>query len=518
MTGDRADFGSLSHALERSAAATPERIAVESGGERIGYGEFAAAARRCAGGLGELGVRRGDRVAVALPNGIAAAVALYGALRAGAAIVPLNPGIKGDKLAAILEDCQAKVLIGTAALAAQLPSARAQPLIVAADGAAPAAHASLDELMRAPERGAQVLEVDLAAVIYTSGSTGVPKGVVLSHRNMAFASASICAYLGMHGDDRILSTLPLSFDYGLYQLLLCAHVGASLLLEPGMGYPGELVRMLHERGVTGLPGVPTLFRVLLSLPGLDKRDWPQLRLITNTGAALSGDTIQSLRRIFPQARLYSMYGLTECKRVSYLPPEELDRRPDSVGIAIPGTEVWIEGERGERLRAGEVGELMVRGPHVMQGYWNAPAATAERLRAGRWPWERVLATGDLFRQDAQGFLYFVGRRDDIIKSRGEKVSPREIENVLLAAPGVLDAAVLGVAHEVLGQAIWAHVSPRPGAALDARELDRFCRERLEPHLVPARFAIHAQLPKSANGKIDKRALAQPLPQPEHDHG
>ncbi|MRV72390.1 AMP-binding protein [Duganella sp. FT92W] len=507
----QSELGSLTCALRRNVAERPDHLAIWTSGRSLSYREFEDLARRFAVGLLASGVERGDRVAIALPNGIEATIAIYGVLLAGGAFVPLNPTIKADKLAAILANCAASALIGTASIADMLaPAMTAQPglRVIVTGNEVPGNMLSFDRLLEQDGAiGPAPLAVDLAAIIYTSGSTGVPKGVTMTHQNMVFASSSISTYLRMTADDRILSVLPLSFDYGLYQLLLCVHVGASLFLEPGIGFPGTLVRTITTHGITGLPGVPTLFQVLLSLPALDEYDWSALRFLTNTGAALHRSTIQALRTLMPDASLYAMYGQTECKRVCYLPPAEIDRKPDSVGIAIPGTEVWIEDDTGRRVAPGEVGELMVRGPHVMQGYWNDPERSAKRLRPGRWPWERILATGDLFRQDAEGFLYFVGRSDEIIKSRGEKVSPREVEDRLLEAPGVLDVAVVGVPHTILGDAVWAHVSPRPGISLDARGLQQFCQARLESHLVPYKIVIHEQLPKTPNGKIDKRALA-----------
>jgi acyl-CoA synthetase (AMP-forming)/AMP-acid ligase II len=229
--------------------------------------------------------------------------------------------------------------------------------------------------------------------------------------------------------------------------------------------------------------------------------------VTNAGAGLALDSIAAVRRTFPGAELFSMYGQTECQRVCYLPPEQLDARPTSVGIAIPGTEAWVEDEHGNRVGPDVVGELIVRGEHVMQGYWGNPEETAKKLRPGRSAAERVLATGDLFRHDDEGFLYFVSRRDDIIKSRGEKVVPREVEEVLRGAPGVREAAVVGVADRLLGEAVHAHVSPQPDAELDERALLRHCGEHLEDYMVPQRVLIHSELAKTANGKIDRRTLA-----------
>ena len=448
----------LGEDLRAAAARTPDRAAVIARERTLSYAELDRAADALAARLRGLGVQRGDRVAVLLPNGADAAIAIYGVLRAGAAFSPLNPTIKRDKLGHVLRDSGAAALICDAD---RLELARAG-----------GEHAGGDVRILGDVEGepaeppAPVTSVDLAAVIYTSGSTGDPKGVTLTHANMTFAADSIVEYLGMQESDRVLCVLPLSFDYGLYQLLMSIRVGATLVLEATFAFPGRVVTLLDEHRITGLPGVPTVFQVLLGLRGLAEREFPELRFLSNTGAALPAPTIAAIRRTFPNARLFSMYGLTECKRATYLPPDQLDARPTSVGIPIPGTEAWIEDEEGNVLGPGEVGELMIRGAHVMQGYWNDPELTAQRLRPGRWPWERTLASGDLFRSDDEGYLYFVGRRDDLIKSGGQKVVPREIEDVLHAAPGVNEAAVVGVADDMLGQAVHAHVSPQPDA--DAR--------------------------------------------------
>jgi acyl-CoA synthetase (AMP-forming)/AMP-acid ligase II len=251
--------------------------------------------------------------------------------------------------------------------------------------------------------------------------------------------------------------------------------------------------------------VPTLYALLLDM-NLDRFDLSSLRYLTNTAAALPVEHIQRLRDAFPWTRLYSMYGLTECKRTLYLPPEELDRRPGSVGIAIPGTEVWIEDEMGNRLGPGEIGELVVRGSHVMQGYWNAPEQTAQRYRPGRYPAERLLHTGDLFKTDEEGFLYFVSRKDDIIKSRGEKVAPKEIESVLYRLPDVLEAAVVGVPDPVLGEAIKAYVVRSNGTELTEKQVLRHCAQHLEDFMMPKYVEFRESLPKTSSGKIKKTDL------------
>lgn len=488
--------------LRAAAALHPEHQAVVAPERTLSYADLDRAADRVAVGLRELGVSPGDRVALVLPNGAELPEAVYGTLRARAAFIPLNPTIKEGKLADVIERSGAAAII--------CDSERA-PIVEAAAASAggSAVVSDLSSLGRARATGdPRPLDLDLAAVLFTSGSTGEPKGVTLTNRNMAFVAGSIVEYLEMARDDRILCVLPLSFTYGLYQLLTCVRVGATLVLEAGFTYPGRVVQTLEAERITGLPAVPTVFGVLVALRGLAERELPHLRFLTNAGAALPAAMLAAVRRTFPGARLYSMYGQTECARVCYLPPDELDARPMSVGIAIPGTEAWVEDDAGRVAPAGEVGELMVRGSHVMQGYWEDEEGTAQRLRPGRWPWERVLATGDLFRQDAEGYLYFVSRRDDLIKSRGEKVVPREVEEVLHAIAGVREAAVVGVPDELLGQAVHAHVAPESGVELGTDELRRHCAERLEVHMIPRRVTLHAALPRTANGKIDRRALVE----------
>ncbi|HEY7151651.1 MAG TPA: AMP-binding protein [Solirubrobacterales bacterium] len=498
----------LSSAAERA----PDHVALIAQDREVSYGELDRLAGGFAAGLAELGVARGDRVAMLLPNDVPAAVSIQGTWRAGAGLAALNPTIKGDNLDYVLADIEPSVIVCDPERADLVRAAagRAGGIPVVAD---PEALAGTQG--PAPPRP---LHTDLAAVMYTSGSTGGPKGVTLTHQNLSFVTSSIVEYLEMTHADRVLCVMQLSFGYGLTQLLACVRVGATLALEAGIAFPGRIVQALERHRITGLPGVPTIFQVLTSLRGLADRDLPDLRFLTNAGASMPVATVEAVRRTFPQARLYLMYGLTECIRVSYLPPDQLDERPTSSGIAIPGTDAWIEGADGKPAEPGDVGELMVRGPHVMQGYWRDPKRTAERMRPGRWPWEPVLATGDLFRADADGFLHWVGRTDDLIKCRGEKVYPREIEELLHAADGVKEAAVVGVPDRLLGNAVHAHVAPSPGCSLDDGELRRLCAAQLEDHKVPQRVFVHEALPRNARGKVDRQALIavaaqEPSPSP-----
>jgi long-chain acyl-CoA synthetase len=497
--------------LEEAAARAPDRLALTTHDAKLTYGELVARGDQVARGLRALGVARGDRVALVLPNGWQAIVAIQGVLRARAALVPLNPTIKADRLAHILGHSGARVVVADRRSTQVVDAARAlAPQIPEPVGLdEPLAGGSLLAMGEASDAvPARPIGSDLAALVYTSGSTGKPKGVTLSHANMAFTVGSIVEYLGVDDREVILSALSLAYGYGLYQALAAWRTGARLLLERGFTFPGRIVGLLEEERATMLPGVPTMFGVLTELKGLEERELPHLRALTNAGAALPEALATRLRRVFPRAGIFAMYGQTEAQRVCYLPPHEIERRPTSVGVAIPGTEVWVETDDGREAAPGEVGQLIVAGPHVMQGYWEDPASTARSLRQGRWPWERVLATGDLFRRDEDGYLYFVSRRDDIVKSRGEKVAPREVEEVLSHAGGVRDAVVLGVDDDRLGQALHAHVAPAAAIEFTEDGLKAFCAERMESFKVPHRVFAHEALPLNASGKIDRLALAE----------
>jgi acyl-coenzyme A synthetase/AMP-(fatty) acid ligase len=282
--------------------------------------------------------------------------------------------------------------------------------------------------------------------------------------------------------------------------------GGTVILEKSFGYPYPVIEKMIKEKVTGFPGVPTIFAILLQLNDLKKYDFSNLRYITNTAAALPVDHIKKLRKIYPHARIYSMYGLTECKRVSFLPPEELERRPTSIGKGMPNEEVYLIDENGNKVGPGVVGELVVRGSNVMRGYWGLPEETGQVLRPGTYPGEKVLCTGDLFRADEDGFLYFMGRKDDMIKSKGERISPREIENCLYEIEGVSEVAVIGVPDEILGQAIRAYISVKDGYTLREKDIIRYCTKNLEDFMVPKYIKLMKSLPKTANEKIDKLFL------------
>ncbi len=502
----------VEHFLSRSAREWPCKVALITGEGRWTYAELEAMSNQVAHGLTHLGVNRGDRVVLCLENSVTAVVSLFGVLKSGGVASLIHPTTKTRKLSYILDHSDARVVITQASLLPIVrPATRAIPSVIATlvaggtrDGGAD--ERPLDVLMQgascAPHESGGI-ETDLAFLIYTSGSTGTPKGVMMTHRNVLSASTSITEYLENRSEDVIFCALPLSFDYGLYQILMAFQVGGTVVLEKSFTYPQSALKRLAEEQVTGFPLVPTMAAVLLGLKGLVPGRFPHLRYLTNTAAALPPSHIARLQELFPTTRIYSMYGLTECKRCTYLPPEQISLRPESVGKAIPNTEVYILDEQGNRVGPGEIGELVVRGPHVMQGYWKDPEATAQVLRPGDHPWERVLHTGDLFRMDEEGYLYFVGRRDDIIKTRGEKVSPKEIENVLYSLPGVREAAVVGLPDPILGQKIQAIVVPEDGATLSERDIVLGCAAHLESFMVPQIVEFRAELPKTDSGKIRK---------------
>jgi amino acid adenylation domain-containing protein len=502
--------------LRLSATRDPGRAAIVSQGVRTSYAELEADAERFASALvHDAAFVNGERCVLFLDNRVETAVGIFGTLRAGGVFSVINPTTKADKLAYVLNNCEASILVTqTALLAAALQAAAQAPsvrrIVVVGGGEGPATidyevflGAAPAQLPAAP-RG---IDIDLAMLVYTSGSTGQPKGVMMTHKNMVHAATSITTYLEARAGDVVLSVLPLAFDYGLYQLLMCVKMGATLVLERSFAFPQKILPMLASEGVTGFPLVPTMAALIVQLRNFDPAWAANVRYLTNTAAALPPAHILKLQAMFPNARVYSMYGMTESKRCTYLPPEQLATRPDSVGIAIPGTEVWVADDEGRKVAPNVVGELVVRGGHVMQGYWRNEEATAKALKAGRYPWEKVLHTGDLFRMDEEGFLYFVGRKDDIIKSRGEKVSPKEIENVLYALPGIQEAAVVGVPDELLGRALKAIVVIEEGSGIQTREIVAHCMARLEDFMVPRLVEFRASLPKTNTGKI-RRAVLQ----------
>lgn len=498
--------------LRNTAAAIPGRIAVTAGEMRLSYGMLDEKSDRLASFLLACGVRRGDRVVIFMENIWEMTVAVFAVLKAGAVFCPINPSLKADGLRFALGDCRPSAVLTQGKYARLCEDVGSDmpvsPIIVATRGTAAIPGVLAFEDCFAKESGHLAearTDDDLAMIIYTSGSTGNAKGVMMTHANVVAASASIADYLENSADDVILGVLPLSFTYGLYQLLVAVRVGARLVLQKNFAFPHAVLAAARAEGVTGLPLVPTMAAMILAMK--DVEPLPTLRYITNAAAALPTAHVAGLKELFPKVRLYLMYGLTECARATFLPPDEVDRRPASVGKAIPGTEVLVVDETSRSLPAGTVGELVVRGPHVMRGYWENPAATDAVLRPGPRSGERWLYTGDLFRTDADGFLYFVGRKDDIVKVRGEKVALGQVEAALHACRGVVAAVVVGVPDPVLGTALRA-VIVVSDPTLTERDVLRHCAGILPESMVPKTIEFRAELPLTPSGKVSRRLVTE----------
>jgi acyl-CoA ligase (AMP-forming) (exosortase A-associated) len=472
-----------------------------------------------------LGLGRLERVVIYLPKQPENVVGMFGAARAGGVFVPVNPLLKAPQVEHILRDCNVRVLVTSPERLATLESAVAASVdlraIVLVGGAAVSIalppHLSVlnwESLMGSAERpleGHRTIDSDVVSIFYTSGSTGKPKGVVLSHRNMVTGAHSVARYLGNVPSDRLLAVLPLSFDYGFSQLSTAFHVGASVVL---MDYllPRDVITQAARERVTGLAGVPPLWSQIADL------EWPaavqeSLRYITNSGGAMPGATLRKLRAALPNTQPYLMYGLTEAFRSTYLPPSQLDQRPDSMGKAIPNAEILVVRPDGTPCAPNEPGELVHRGALVSLGYWNDPVKTAERFKPvpNQDPalvlTEVAVWSGDTVRQDEEGYLYFVGRRDEMIKTSGYRVSPTEVEEIVFATGLVGDAAAVGVAHPKLGQAIVIVATPAAQKASDTASLLEACRKALPAFMVPHHIEWREAIPRNPNGKYDRPRLA-----------
>lgn len=512
-----------------SADRHADRPALSYGDTTLSYAALAAAVDQFASALRALGVLRGERIGIYLEKRFETVVASFGAPAAGAVFVPMNPLLKAEQVAFIACDCDVRVIVTSPERLALLAPALAdcsgvRHVVLTQTGAnlptlppGVVVHdwASLQQAPRQP--GHRVIDTDLVAILYTSGSTGRPKGVVLSHRNMVAGAKSVASYLENRPDDTLLAALPLSFDAGFSQLTTAFHAGARVVL---LNYlmPRDVLKALEREQVTGLTAVPPLYIQLSAL------EWPavineRLRYFANTGGHMPRETLMLLRKHVPSAKPFLMYGLTEAFRSTYLPPEEVDRRPDSIGKAIPNAEILVLREDGSECEPDEPGELVHRGPLVGQGYWNDAEKTAERYKllpsgspgreAGLMLPEYAVFSGDSVKKDSEGFLYFIGRRDEMMKTSGYRVSPTEVEEVLYATKLVGECVAFGVDHATLGQAIQViATAPDGSAALDIAALAAECRQHMPAYMVPAGITpMPGPLPRNPNGKIDRKLLA-----------
>ena len=513
----------------RNPSVSGSRLAVIKGQTSLSYANLDQQMRLAAAGLVERGLQPHQRVAVYLNKHIQAVVSYLACSYAGTVFVPINPLLKPTQVGHILRDCDISALVTTSSqatdLSCELADCRTLRNVIVLD--APSAELSLaphlevvswHELVDNVSSDippAKRIDADVAAILYTSGSTGRPKGVVLSHRNLVAGAASVAQYLQNTPDDVILAALPFSFDAGFSQLTTAFAAGASVAL---MDYllPRDVIRAVVRHGVTGLTGVPPLWIQLARL------DWPVeaahgLRYIANTGGAMPSTTLAALRERLPKTQVFLMYGLTEAFRSTYLPPQELDKRPNSIGKAIPNAEILVVRDDGTPCEPGEPGELVHRGALVAMGYWNDRTRTAERFRPapGQPPElpfpETAVWSGDTVVKDADGFLYFVSRQDDMIKSSGYRISPTEVEEAIYATNLVDECAALGIPHPELGQAVAVVFHTKQPAGPEMTDiLLKACRTRLPNYMLPREIIWGNALPRNPNGKIDRKKLAEGL--------
>lgn len=514
--------------IDRSPAPDPNQPALRYRGADLSYGRLRELSRRTAAGLEALGLKRGERLAIFLGNRPEAIELALACSRIGAIFIPLSPMLRARQLAHVLADSGAKVLVTSESLlhlalqsAADAVHLRAIVLVDAVELPKPIRpelpFVLVDDLRSYDPLThlAGVIDNDAAAILYTSGSTGRSKGVVTSHRNLVSGASIVAQYLGNVAEDRLLAALPLSFDYGLSQVTTAFHVGACAVLT-GFSLPAATIQEIAAERITGLAGVPTMWAHLAAA------EWPagsceHLRYITNSGGALTPALVRTLRSRLRTTRLYCMYGLTEAFRSTYLEPEELERRTGSIGRAIPNQEVFVVRADGSRCAPDEVGELVHRGSLVTLGYWNDPRTTEERFRpVPAWitnaaPWERAVWSGDLARADAEGFLYFVSRADQLIKTSGYRVSPTEIEEVIAEVPGVIDSVAVGLPDAVLGQKIALALVASPARAQEVADaVRRHCRMHLPAYMSPGEIHVVENLPRNTNNKADRPAIASML--------
>jgi len=511
----------LSDSLTIARDKHPQKIAAQVGHESHTYEQLYQQSQAIAAYLKSRGLQRGDRVAIFMENSWVLLPSLYAVLYAGGVFLVINHLTKANKLEYVLRDSGTKFLLTESGLSKQfLPAVTnlnaleeiiysGNELNEAESCRTPLVHliTVLDAtLHKNSSVKSAAINKDIAALIYTSGSTGDPKGVIMTHANMVFTSDSLIEYLRLDSDEKIICFLPLAFDYGLYQILMSVRLGARLVISKSFTFPSVVFDEILTQSVSVFPGVPTVFSTLIGLHQKSPLCFPSVKRVTNTAAALPPEYIPFLKQIFPNALIYKMYGLTEFKRVSYLEPEEAELYPNSVGKAIPGTEVFVLDEKLQPVPANTLGTLYVRGAHVMQGYWNKPEETKKMLVNNLFPNEQVLCAQDQFVMDEKGYLYFHGRVDDIIKSRGEKVSPVEVENVLYSMPGIREAAVIGVPDLLEGETIKAFVVLDSGANIDPKKIRQHCMANLESFMVPRDVVILESLPKTDSNKISKKEL------------
>jgi acyl-CoA ligase (AMP-forming) (exosortase A-associated) len=514
----------LPELIFNAAARSPNAPALSYAGEALTYEALAQRVRAAARGLIEAGIGRSERVGIYLEKRLETVIAMFAAAAAGAVFVPINPLLRARQVGHILRDCNVRIFVTSAdrlnGLELDFKEFHDVRSVVLVDQQAdgwrnPSCPAmTWAQLMAQGEKSEaqphRVIDVDMVSILYTSGSTGLPKGVVLSHRNMLAGAKSVSSYLKNTPDDRILSVLPLSFDAGFSQLSTAFNVGACTVL---MNYllPQDVMKAVVREKITGLACVPPLW---IQLAQLDMSSAAKtLRYCTNTGGRMPRATLDKLREGLPNSQIFLMYGLTEAFRSTYLDPKELDRRPDSIGKAIPNAEILVVRPNGELCAPNEPGELVHRGALVALGYWNDPEKTKERFKpvpnqlGGLVIPELAVWSGDTVRMDEEGFLYFVSRRDEMIKTSGYRVSPTEVEEAIYATGLVGEVVAFGAPHPVLGEAIVVIATPPSSGTLDPDAVIREMKLKVPPYMVPHKIVARDALPRNPNGKMDRKQLS-----------
>jgi long-chain acyl-CoA synthetase len=504
--------------LSFAARRHPDAVALVEPTRSVAYGDLDALANRVAHVFCSRGVRPGDRVLLAMENGIELVACYFGAMKAGAVAVPLPPGPRSDRLARAVPDATPAACVVDATTARDAATADALRGVPARFVCVPggrrgpdlaAAPVTFDSLLAAAEGQRSVppdvcpIDIDLAAIIYTSGSTGAPKGVMLTHLNIRANTDSIVEYLELTAEDRVMCVLPFYYVYGLSLLHTHMRVGGAVVIDNRFAFPNVVLQAMQEHRVTGFAGVPSTFALLLHRSNLPEMTFPALRYVTQAGGSMPPARIQEWCSRGAAAALYVMYGATEASaRLTYLHPRDLPRKLGSIGRPIPNVEILVVRDDGVPAGSGEVGELVARGTNISPGYWNDTEETAAKFGPLGY------RTGDLGYADEDGFLYLVGRRNDMIKVGAHRVGAKEIEDVLHELAGVHEAVVIGVPDDLLGEAPVAFVSQ--AAPIGEPEVLAFCRTRLAPHKVPVRVVVTGELPKLATGKIDRAALRAEL--------
>ena len=503
----------------------PDHTALIHKQEYLNYHELGNQVSKFADGYTHTGLPKGSRVGVYLTKQVETVCAFFGTLAAGGCMVPINPVLKADQVQHIMLDCDVSILVTSLARLGQLANIvehcpQLIKIVLVDFNADKIKNYSFvdniigwDEFCSAANSTMRpnIIESDLAAIFYTSGSTGKPKGVVLTHHNMRVGAESVAQYQRNTEHDRVLAALPFSFDYGFSQLTTAMVAGASVILLDYL-LPKDVINAADKYQATGLAGVPPLWMQITKLK------WPtsiqeKIRYITNSGGAMPQTTLSILQERLPSTDIYLMYGLTEAFRSTYLPPDQVKIRPTSMGKAIPNAEIFVINKKGEECKPDEVGELVHRGPLVGQGYWNDPQKTAERYKPlpatlcdGRTVTELAVWSGDSVKKDAEGYLYFVSRTDEMIKTSGYRVSPTEIEETMLKLDYISEAVAMGVPHAELGQAIVVAATSNTNAELATDSAISELKKHLPPYMMPQKIVILEQLPRNANGKFDRKQL------------